>query len=484
MSSENDSRLKVQPAVASAAQQIKEAVSEYRSATPAAENDTLMSSAGETEAIWPNRASDQPGNQTAVGIHARRVRRNRPQRNRAAIDANQNQELTAYRGDATTSHSRRDLLTGDWTIFASLREQRPNEYAPLETQLESRLESQRTACTADHLAIDPACPFCCGSEQQTPDAVWSARLGELTAETSGDSMARFARPAAEIVHGGQDNWDVRVVPNKFPAVSPCSDRNETRDNRQTLFPIADVVGGHEVVIESSHHAESMLQLDSSSIFLALLAYRDRIRHWRDIPGIEYISVFKNSGLEAGASLRHSHSQLVATSIMPHRVASLLARTEAHRARTGCSLGCDLLRAELAEKKRIIGQTDSLVAFCPFASRFAGLIRITSIAHQPHFERLSDASLDHLSSLLWRVLSWVNRAFPGKAFNYMLHTCPPGSKQPESFQWSLDVFPRLNKVAGFEWSSDCMINSMLPEVAAEQYRQVARQSDPRNVLAIR
>jgi len=148
------------------------------------------------------------------------------------------------------------------------------------------------------------------------------------------------------------------------------------------------------------------------------------------------------------------------------------------------LGCDLLRGELDEQTRIIDKTDSFVAFCPFASRFAGMIRITSVSHQPHFDALANPSLDQLSSFLWRVLHWIDGVFPGKAYNLLLHTCPPGAIQPESFQWSLDIFPRLSKTAGFEWGSDCMINSLLPEAAAAAYRQIARQNDPRNVLAIR
>jgi UDPglucose--hexose-1-phosphate uridylyltransferase len=143
-----------------------------------------------------------------------------------------------------------------------------------------------------------------------------------------------------------------------------------------------------------------------------------------------------------------------------------------------------LRNELNEKSRVIDRTDSFVAFCPFASRFAGLVRITSLAHRPHFETFNDAALDQLASFLWRVLTWVDAAFPGRAFNYLLHTCPPGSTQPEAFQWSLDVFPRLNKTAGFEWSSNCMINSLLPEAVASRYREIARQNDPRFVLTAR
>ena len=137
---------------------------------------------------------------------------------------------------------------------------------------------------------------------------------------------------------------------------------------------------------------------------------------------------------------------------------------------------------MEEESRIVAKADSFVAFCPFASRFAGLLRISSFDHVAQFEQFSDTKLDQLASFLWRVLSWIDVAYPGKAYNLLLHTCPPGAGNPDAFQWSIDIFPRLNKTAGFEWSSDCMINTVLPEIAAAQYRQIASLDDPRRVLA--
>lgn len=461
MPSDAEPRSHAVPAESHQPKQINEAVAGYQAGSNTIDTDTRLASAGETESMWPGR----PARRSVIRSLER-----------FASDAQGHSEVSAYRGDGNTSHTRRDLLSGDWTIFAPKRDERPNEYACVET-------AQRSTETAA-LSVDPNCPFCVGAENRTPDAVWSGKLGELAATEPDNDTSRFARPKVEIVDGDQADWDVRVVPNKFPAISPSSESKVGQTGHQDLFPIVDIVGGHEVVIESAKHAELISQFDPAFVYLTLMAYRDRIRYWREIPGINYISVFKNCGPEAGASLRHSHSQLIATSLMPHHIQSSLSRCELHRARTGCALGCDLLRAEIEEKSRVIDQTDSLVAFCPFASRFPGLIRITSSAHQPHFESFSDTSLDQLGSFLWRVLSWVNTAFPGRAFNYLLHTCPPGASQPESFQWSLDVFPRLNKTAGFEWSCECMINSLLPETAASRYRDIAHRNDPRNVLLVR
>jgi UDPglucose--hexose-1-phosphate uridylyltransferase len=453
MKSKADSFQRTKLARDSHAEKVTEQVETYQAEVNAACQETRLSSIDDTRLMLWRRSRHRP--------KSRRTER--------SIDE------VAFELDQTRSHSRQDMLTGDWTLFAPNRDDRPNEYASLNAVVGSDL--------AEPDGVISGCPFCAGAEDKTPEAIWSARLESDESRMLGRSTTRLCQPDVQVSEGPMANWDVRVVPNKFPAVSPTEAKACGRNNRWGLFPMEHVVGGHEVIIESSQHAETMTQMDSSFVYLTLLAYKSRIRHWRSVPGVQYIGVFKNCGPEAGASLRHSHSQLVATSQMPHHVQTTLQRAEAHRARTGCTLGCDLLRAELDDRVRVIGRADNFVAFCPFSSRFPGMIRVTSQDHVPHFEDLSDSALDYLSSFLWRVLRWMDAEYPGKAYNYLLRTCPPGTSQPSAFQWSLDVFPRLSKTAGFEWGSHCMINSTLPEVAAMRYRAIAAQNDPRRVLAV-
>lgn len=388
------------------------------------------------------------------------------------------------------TQSRRDLLTGEWTIFAPARDARPNEFetTPPESVREgdeSGVEVVREAAAGFRdRGSDPisTCPFCTGSESQTPLAVWSGRW--LDNPPSHD-------PTFEIAHGEQPGWNVRVVPNKYPAVSSEATADQDTSPRvlaslnkssNAFFPNEIVSGGHEVFIESPGHTESLTQGDPADVYLLMAAYRDRIGHYRTVPGIKYISVFKNNGPAAGASLSHSHSQLIATSILPSRIRTMVKRMQAHRAQSGCCLQCDLLRAELADGSRIVSHTGGLVAFCPFASRHPGTIRVTQTKHNAYFEDQSDEELDSLSRMIVRLISWLESSFPGIAYNYYLHSCPPASDHSDAFHWSLDLFPRLTKTAGFEWSSDCIINPMLPETAAATYRRRAADSDPRFVLS--
>ena len=125
-------------------------------------------------------------------------------------------------------------------------------------------------------------------------------------------------------------------------------------------------------------------------------------------------MFKNVGGEAGASLQHAHSQLVALDRRPRHVSTTVDRMRRHRATTGCCLQCDLIRAETKSKLRIVAQTESLIAYCPFASRLPMLVRVTSKTHQARFEDLDSGMIEEVSRLATRVVSWLEKACPGSA----------------------------------------------------------------------
>ncbi len=363
------------------------------------------------------------------------------------------------------SESRLDPITGEWTIFAPHRQNRPNEFR--DDPVGPSVEVQ--------------CPFCRGQEYMTPDPVWVGRPGEQDGQY-------------EICHKpdilSQLDWSVRVVPNLFPAVVPLAEFNaqpasSTRNRpaskaeRSPLFRSAPVAGGHEVIIESPEHVRSFAELDLTEATLVMMAYRDRIRFWRDSKSIGYISVFKNVGGDAGASLQHGHSQLIATNSLPANVRLICDNLLRHHAQTGCCLQCDLLRAELREKSRVIYHSDDLVAYCPFASRLPMLVRLTSLQHHDRFEDFDDTSLENVARLFKRVVTWVERLHPGVSYNCLLHTRPPAATgDSDAYHWSIEIFPRLTRVAGFEWSSNTMINPVMPELAAERYRACATAEDPR------
>lgn len=354
------------------------------------------------------------------------------------------------------AESRLDPLTGNWTIYSPQRGDRPEEFV------------ESVAC-ADPSQLQ--CPFCPGNESETPKPVW---VGCVSDEDS--SLDITQSMAAE----SDANWSVRVVPNKFPAVDSI-DTKVSAGPDSGLFQRHGISGGHEVIIESRQHVQSLSELDLPELNLVFRAYRDRMQYWRSVPGISYLSVFKNVGVKAGASLSHSHSQLIATDRVPAQIQNSLDQMTRHHASSGCCLMSDLVRGEIKAKKRVVWGDKDLVAFCPFASHLPMMVRLTTLEHESCFENLGDKLLESVSRLVRRVVSWLEKVRPGTAYNFCLHSLPPamGAVQ-EAFQWWIDIFPRMTQVAGFEWSSQCMINPILPEDAASKLRSCARAEDPRRL----
>ncbi|MFG0289645.1 MAG: DUF4921 family protein [Rhodopirellula sp. JB044] len=423
----------------------------------------------------------------------------------AHADADDHAHEPAAAKDPKVGQSRLDLITGEWTWFATTRSQRPDQFGNVVVKP-----------TAD---ID--CPFCAGEEHRTPNPVWVASV---------DNDDNPHNTPAIQQNGDASNWSVRVVPNLYPAVSrledagvsiphnqdandqraekeamPASARRHrssgaftscshaqaiyqqhsalnNRSDSSKLFPSEAAMGGHEVIIEAPRHTESLGELNTSEIALVFTAYADRIRYWRSVPGVQHVSIFKNVGRDAGASLQHSHSQLIATNRVPAVVQQVTRRLQAHHARNGSCLQCDLIRSELEEKTRIVSQTDSFVAYCPFASRFPMQVRLTSKEHMPCFSQLHERPLAELARLALRVVRWLEALRPQTAYNMLVHTCPVNFQGAmESQHWAIDIFPRISRLAGFELATGAMINPIYPETAAKAYRAQARLSDPRYVL---
>ncbi|QDV11575.1 Galactose-1-phosphate uridylyltransferase [Rosistilla oblonga] len=335
------------------------------------------------------------------------------------------------------SEVRRDPLTDAWVIVAPNRDHRPDEL----------VEAQLSGSTVI------ACPFCAGNEQLTPD------------------------PTLTILDDEDDpeSWSVRVVPNRYPAVEACNGKvSEEAMLQSHAFEAFALTGGHEVFIESPLHVHSLTELSESRVIDVFSAYLNRMRYWRERPDVDYHILFKNVGAAAGASLRHTHSQLIATSVMPGSISALMSRLGEHHGSTGQCMVCSMSGEEQISGKRIIATTDHFVALCPFASRVPYLMRLIPRQHQDSFEAIEHTQLVDLAVLVRKLLKLVESILSPAAYNFIIHTRPTAFHDTAAFHWWMEIFPRVTKLAGFEWGSDCYINPVLPEAAATHLRSLSRQ----------
>jgi UDPglucose--hexose-1-phosphate uridylyltransferase len=230
-------------------------------------------------------------------------------------------------------------------------------------------------------------------------------------------------------------------------------------------------GVHEVIIESPRHVASLSDLTPDEARLTMVAYRERMCALQKVTGLRYALIFKNVGPEAGASLEHAHSQLVATPLIPRQVQQELAACRQwHRSRKVCFF-CEVIADELAHHERLVAESEHFLAVCPYASRVPYEVWILPRQHQSHFERQTDQRLADLARFAQCLLRKLERIHEHLAYNYFLHTAPFGTRSLRHYHWHLEILPRLTTTAGFEWGGGYFINPVPPELAAANLRSV-------------
>jgi UDPglucose--hexose-1-phosphate uridylyltransferase len=324
------------------------------------------------------------------------------------------------------SDLRKDPISGSWVIIAPERARRPLDFVHDPPTRERR----------------EACPFCPGHEDATPPEI------------------------AAIREGGA--WRLRVVPNRYPALRT---EEQLRPHVEGLLEARTGVGAHEVIIESPEHVRSLGALDAAQVARVFGMCRARLLDLKRDTRLVYGLIFKNVGPRAGASLEHTHSQLIATPVVPERVQAEIDRAARHRRERGSCLQCDLLLQERMAGARVVLETANFVALEPFASRTPFETHVVPRAHQSHFEGIDEAVLPELAEAVRTALRKIEKALDEPAYNLILQSAPLGSPPSDFYHWRMEILPRVAGVAGFELGTGFFINTVPPEEAAEYLRNL-------------
>jgi UDPglucose--hexose-1-phosphate uridylyltransferase len=262
-------------------------------------------------------------------------------------------------------------------------------------------------------------------------------------------------------------WDLRVVPNKFPALQVEGMLDRVGDG---MFDRMNGVGAHEVIIETPDHDRRMAAMTEQEIERVLSAYRERILDLKQDIRLKYVLVFKNQGASAGATLEHTHSQLIALPIVPDLVREEIAGARRHMAVKERCVYCDIIRQDLTDGRRIIQEDPEVIALAPYAPRFAFETWLLPKHHGARFEEAPRQQHEGLARLLKAVLKRMDRALESPDYNLIVHTSPFAEDSSEVFHWHLEIMPKLTRVAGFEWGTGFYINPTSPEEAAQALRR--------------
>jgi len=327
---------------------------------------------------------------------------------------------------------RQNFFTKEWVIIATERARRPEEMAT-------------------HRAVQPVpafvetCPFCPGNENKTP-------------------------PEVMRVSGG-NSWAVRVIPNKFAALS--SELQPTR-SLQHLRRRVDGFGFHEVIIDSPDHSRYMGLLSDEHVGSILTVYRERYNALSLDRRVNHITIFKNHGTDAGASLQHPHSQLIATPVIPSQVRHRLHEALRHYDDVGECMFCHMVEREVEDQTRIVLKGEHFVAMEVFAAPTPFATHIFPLRHMSSFGEITDLEIADLARVLRTLLAKIYVGLENPDLNFTVRSGPTEYNGARHFHWYVSVIPRLTRVAGFELGSGMFINTVLPEAAAEFLRKVSAE----------
>lgn len=324
---------------------------------------------------------------------------------------------------------RTDPVSGRKVIIATDRADRPRIFR----------DSDSNALKTDY------CPFCLGNEEATPSPITTRRFEDSEAD-----------------------WEVRVVPNKYPAVSTSETLVEHDD---TLHQYTSGVGAHEVIIESSEHVTDVGAFSSRQLELVFEVWRERIADLARDERLTHALLFKNHGEPAGASIEHAHSQLLALPMVPETIREELDGSKSFYDRTGECVFCRIIEETLENRDRLVYADEHVVALTPFASRFPFELWLLPREHESTFEETGSDVESALADATLNVLRRLRRAADAPPYNLVVHSTPLRAGPQPHFHWHFELIPTLSHVAGFEWGSGYHINPTSPEEAADHLRDI-------------
>lgn len=327
---------------------------------------------------------------------------------------------------------RRDPIIGRWIIISTERAKRP--FAVVKYKREN-----------DDVET---CPFCWGNEKFTPPEIVAYRPPNTQKDTPG--------------------WWVRTIPNKYPALRVEGKVIKSADG---IYDKITGIGAHEVIIETHHHDKDIYELDPKNVEDIFKMYKDRIIDLKRDIRFEYILIFKNCGTQAGATLSHPHSQLIALPMVPIRIKQELKGAQSYFETKERCIYCDIVNEELKRAERVVTENDDFVAICPYASRFPFEIWILPKRHDPMYEDIHNDELKNLASIIQIVNRKINNALDIPPYNYLLHTSPLKDGNLQYYHWHIEIMPKLSGIGGFEWGTGFYINHIAPEEAAKFLTEV-------------
>ena len=335
------------------------------------------------------------------------------------------------------SELRFDPVSKDWVLIATGRAQRPEAFQRQERDGErERWKAAQKPCPFEDLL----------DQEPATYALFRGKEVEMPAE-----------------------WTTIAFPNKYPAFAPPSVAGSLKTRIMGPYQAADGVGFHEVVVTRDHDKD-IPQFSLAQTKELFGMYHARYLALRDREFVNYISIFKNKGQKAGATVAHPHSQIMATPIRDPDIVASLEGSLRYYEQEGECIHCVMIAWDRKDKQRLVYENERYVAVCPFASRVAFEVRVYPREHSPYFEQTDDKGREMLADAFLATMKKLYYGLGDPDYNYFLHTSPADHENYEHYHWHWEILPRNSQWAGFELGTGIEISTIEPEKAAAFLRK--------------
>jgi len=353
------------------------------------------------------------------------------------------------------SELRFDLISRDWVVIATGRAKRPEMF---------KKEKRVKVKTPKRI-----CPFCQIETQEPPVLIYS----------QGKKV-----PLNTKVPTG---WTTIVIPNKFPAFLPQPKPSpalrgkalgdEAKPQRPKwekkiegrLYQTMNAVGFSELVVTRDHE-KSLALLSLENVKEVIDCYQERYLTLMKKLFVNYVSIFHNEGIEAGASQSHPHSQIITTPLIDIDLQKTLANSQKYFKTQKKCIYCQMNNWERKVKKRVVFENKDFLVICPFASKSAFQVIVSPKRHLPYFEKIREKEKWQLAEAFKLTLEKLYQGLGDPAYNFYLHTAPCDGKDYPYYHWHFTILPKTGTWAGFELGVRMEISTIEPEKAAEYLRK--------------
>ncbi len=300
---------------------------------------------------------------------------------------------------------KRCFLTGEYVFYATDRANRPHSFKKINVRQTPK----------------EYCPFCLENAHMTPPLI-------------------TATP---------DN-QIRIVPNKYPF----------------LANTAEHYGVHDVLIDTLDHEERLSQFSEDHMHQLMVMIQKRFIELESDERCNFVQVFKNQGIDAGASQSHSHWQITAMCVVPLKMEHLCQVLGDYHKQHGVCYYCNLDFGT-----RVVEESEHFRVYMPADAKFAYEMDILPKRHIASIRDFTDEELRDFGIRLKHSVSRLNKVYEGLCYNVCFYSAPKSREFDECFHFYAQIIPRIGHMAGFEFSTGCYINSILPEVGAQKLREV-------------